>query len=63
MEKNLSANEIMRSYNISEHSIQKGRTRTMEPSISCEKAKEQLKEDLYELSFYDRANPQNVYLL
>ena len=61
--KNLSANKITRSYNISEHSIQNGRTSTMDPSISYEKAKEQLEEDLYELSFYDRVSSQNIYLL
>ena len=35
----------------------------MDPSISYEKAKEQLEEDLYELSFYDRVSSQNIYLL
>ena len=41
LEKNLSANEIRKTYSISKHSIQVVRARVSELGISYEKAKEQ----------------------
>ena len=63
LEKNLSANEIAKTYSISKHSIQEVRTRASGLGISYEKAKEQSDEELYQLFFPDRACSQNIYLL
>ena len=63
LEKDLSANEIAKTYNISKHSIQAVRARASELGISSEKAKEQSDEELYQLFFPDRMSSQNIYLL
>ena len=49
LEKNLSANEIAKTYSISKHSIQEVRTRASGLGISYEKANEQSDEELYQL--------------
>lgn len=58
LEKDLSANEIAKTYNISKHSIQAVRARASELGISYEKAKEQSEEELYQLFFPDRDVPR-----
>ena len=63
LEKDLSANEIAKTYSISKHSIQAVRARASELGISSEKAKEQSDEELYQLFFPDRMSSQNIYLL
>ena len=63
MEKDLSSNEIAKTYNISKHSIQTVRMRASALGVSYEKAKEQSEEELYELFFPDRAYTQNIYHL
>lgn len=61
LEKDLSSNEIAKTYNISKHSIQTVRMRASALGVSYEKAKEQSEEELYELFFPDRAYTQNIY--
>ena len=63
LEKDLSANEIAKTYSISKHSIQAVRARASELGISYEKAREQSDEELYQLFFPDRMSSQNIYLL
>ena len=63
LEKDLSSNEIAKTYNISKHSIQTVRMRASALGVSYEKAKEQSEEELYELFFPDRAYTQNIYHL
>ena len=63
LEKDLSANEIAKTYSISKHSIHAVRARASELGISYGNAKEQSEEELYELFFPDRVCSQNIYLL
>ena len=63
LEKDLSANEIAKTYSISKHLIHAVRARASELGISYGNAKEQSEEELYELFFPDRVCSQNIYLL
>ena len=58
LEKDLSANEIARTYSISKHSIQAVRTRASELGIFFTRAKDQSEDELF---FPDRMSSLNIY--